>query len=371
VWDGLQFGTAVWSTGGLAGSPHDEAEEGQPLAIACVLVDTCAVKRLTLVVTIGLLVATAPANAAPPITVASPSSLTVQAGERKPSTVTLRNDDTAPVTLTVNAVLGEGTAEVMPKMLTLDQPVQSFQITVTPSKSTLDTSGVLSFAAPASTVPPAVLALEIEPEQQHDTAAAILIFAPAFLAVVVVLWRLLTVKIVPPFGPPNWKYSESWASTLTLIGALLGTLLGAGVLPDKLALFSKAGYSAFNVFFGMLVLIAPLVYAALQTRVTDAADKSQQYQGTTLAFGLASIATLWGVFGQLATVGLLFREIEKAGGLSTWLVLVSGAILLLIFAAALAYVWKRMRQIAEGPKAPRTAGLAPPDDPDAKAWSLL
>ena len=32
-------------------------------------------------------------------------------------------------------------------------------------------------------------------------------------------------------GPPNWDFSASFASTLTVFGSLLGTILSANVLP--------------------------------------------------------------------------------------------------------------------------------------------
>ena len=200
---------------------------------------------------------------------------------------------------------------------------------------------------------------------------AFLIFFPAVLAAGMVLLRMKRAEVNGPFGPANWSYSESWASSLTLVGALLGTVLAASVLPEKLDLFSKAGYSAFNVFFGMLVLVAPLAYAAGQIRVENDENKKQQYKGTTFAFGLASVATLWGVFGELLTVGLLFREIEKAGSLSTRLVGASFFILSLIGLATILYAWRRMRQILESDPAPPHAGLAPVNAPGVNTWSLL
>jgi hypothetical protein len=88
-----------------------------------------------------------------------------------------------------------------------------------------------------------------------------------------------------------------------------------------------------------------------------------------LAFAFASVATLWGVFGELFTVGLLFREIEKAGGLSTWLVWGSFVILGIIVLVAIVYAARRMRQILESEPADPGTGLAPPGTEGG--WSLL
>jgi hypothetical protein len=282
--------------------------------------------------------------------------------------ITLRNDGAQAVTLHVEAVLSKGTAEALPSQLTVEGfKVKAVPITVTADNSKRDTTGELVLAT--TNAPPAVLPLVIEPEKGNDFSAALLIFAPLLVAVVLVGIRVATVDVKAPFGPANWDYSQSWATSLTLVGALLGTVLGAGVLPDNLNLFSKAGYSGFNVLFGMLVLVAPLVYVAAQRRIRDAADKSQQYQGTTWAFALASVATLWGVFGELATVGLLFREIEKAGGLGTLLTSVSWVVLGVIVLVVITYTMRRMRQILESPPAARGSGLAAPDT--TGAWSLL
>src|ERR1700736_1877403 len=78
-------------------------------------------------------------------------------------------------------------------------------------------------------------------------------------------------------GKPQWDFSKSWASSLTAVGALLGTILaaaGGGLTSNK----TNAGL---NVFFGVLVLIAPLVYSAT-ARYTEAGSmdaKEGQVQG--------------------------------------------------------------------------------------------
>jgi hypothetical protein len=79
------------------------------------------------------------------------------------------------------------------------------------------------------------------------------------------------------------------------------------------------------------------------------------------------VVTLWGVFGELATVGLLFREIEKAGGLSTVLVVLSWILLGAIVFVAVVYTLKRMRLILEQSPAARREDLLAPET----AWPLL
>src|SRR5205823_10830788 len=48
-----------------------------------------------------------------------------------------------------------------------------------------------------------------------------------------------------------------------LVGALLGTILAAGVLPSE-SLLSKATYAGLNLLFGVLILIAAFFYLATQ-----------------------------------------------------------------------------------------------------------
>jgi hypothetical protein len=334
------------------------------------------VKRLIFLTTVSLAVAFPglASSASPPITVVAPSSLTVQAGQPKPTTVTVRNDGADDITLSLEAVLGKGTAHVKPSRLKVKGlGVKPFQLTVTPDKSTRDTSGGITFTATAGgDAPPAVLPVVIKPEEHHDNAATFLLFAPLVFAVLLVELRVFTIRNrKPTLGPANWSFSDSWATSLTLVGALLGTILGAGVLPDELDLFSKAGYSAFNVLFGMLVLVAPLVYAAAQNRIKNKDDGTPQYQGKTWAFAIASVVTLWGVLGELITVGLLLREIGKAGGLSTVLVVLAWGILVAIIGTAVVYTWRRMGSILRPPPGtPETEALGAPVAP-AEPWSLL
>lgn len=308
------------------------------------------------------------AAATPPVTVVSPATLTVPAAGAEPMTVMLRNDRSHDVTLRLTTLLDQGSATVTPDQATIAAyTVSSLGITITADTSDRDATGEVVFTAAGA--PPAVLPLVVQPQKSYNDAAAVLIFVPLLAAIALVSVLFAVVDVKAPFGPANWDYSQSWATTLTVVGAFLGTVLGAGVLPDNLLLFSKAGYSGFNLLFGLLVLLAPLVYAAAQKRIADAANGTPQYQGTSWAFGCASVATLWGVFGELATIALLFRELEKSARLSTVLVYALWAVLGIVVVVAVAYVVRRMRTILASPAAPAGMGLAAPAA--GAGWSLL
>lgn len=111
-------------------------------------------------------------------------------------------------------------------------------------------------------------------------------------------------------GPPNWDFSNSWASTFTTVGALLGTVLSAGILSNP-RLMSSNGYAGCNLFFGGLVVIAPFVFTA--TRSVDPTQPAPDgsgvaYDGTAWFFVISSAVTLWAVIGELWVMMLLSWE---------------------------------------------------------------
>ena len=123
-------------------------------------------------------------------------------------------------------------------------------------------------------------------------------------------------------GPATWDYSSSWASTFTLVGALLGTVLAqSGVLPQPTRyLSSRASYAGLNVAFVIITVLAPLVYTALSSGEPPQRGMGvgrPHYQGFVWGFLLATVLTLWGSLGQVVTVIFLLREIAASDGLSS------------------------------------------------------
>jgi hypothetical protein len=325
--------------------------------------------KLSVIAVVAVASAPAPATAAPPLTIISPDKATVKASAPKPVTLAVRNDEANDLTVKFTVLLDEGTATVKPQnTVVLGHDVKRVKLTITADQSDRNTAGDL-ILKPADAAP-AALPITIEPKKDYDWSTVLIIWVPFAAAVALVAWAVLTTTdIKTPFGPANWDYSQSWATSLTVVGALLGTVIGAGVLPDELDLFTKAGYAGLNVFFGMLVLFAPLIYAALQNRLKDDDKGVAQYEGTLLAFIVASVATVWGVLGELGTVGLLFRETEKGASLATVLVWALWIVLSLLLLAAVTYAVRRMRLILSSPAGNRGAGLDAPDSPGT--WSLL
>jgi hypothetical protein len=173
------------------------------------------------------------------------------------------------------------------------------------------------------------------------TLAEWVIYGSFLIAVVGMIYRAVRVRKRLKYwlGPVNWDFSVSWASTFTVIGAFLGTVLGqSGVIPENTHYLPNAAYGGLNLLFGLITLLAPLLYAA--TRTVDAPEtrtdvKQPQYHGFVWAFLLSSGLTFWAVLGQLATVGLLLAEIQKGGAVPKSVLIV----LVLLGLISLGLVW--------------------------------
>lgn len=159
----------------------------------------------------------------------------------------------------------------------------------------------------------------------------------AGVAVVAYAWYLTGGKrsvlrgMVP--GGSKWDFSKSWGSNLTLLGAILSTTLSSSVFPTSgtVVLAKPHDYVALSLVFLAIVTVAPFVNNALLVRKDITGDKDV---GRGWAVLLSCCLTLWGVVGQLGTVGLAFYEVKRAGAIApgavvfAWIVI--GAALVLI-----------------------------------------
>ena len=104
-------------------------------------------------------------------------------------------------------------------------------------------------------------------------------------------------------GTPTWSFTTSWATTLTTVGAVLGTIL-TSVQTENQQTFQKEGVLGLSLFFGLVVLIAPVLYSAISVhkRIIDQGKETPEYQGFVWMFNIICCLTLWAVYGQLVTV---------------------------------------------------------------------
>jgi hypothetical protein len=151
----------------------------------------------------------------------------------------------------------------------------------------------------------------------------------------------------------SWSFGDSFASTITLAGGTLGTVLAAtDWLSDIAPQFPSEEFLGLNLLFVALALLAPIAYTAFQ--------KEEQEAGKDVVYGtyggliFAAILTLWAVFGEIGTLGVLLWS-------TGWgfvariilMVLLAGSVLLMI-----RYAWNTIRNISnEASPAPQQLDL--------------
>lgn len=139
---------------------------------------------------------------------------------------------------------------------------------------------------------------------------------------------------------PSWSFSSSWATNITLVGGLLGTVLWSVELPTDTAYLAYKVYVGYNLLFVLMILVAPLLYICVST--------STKPSGNPIGFLLAGALTEWAVVGQLATVMFLLLEAFRddhfpVGSVELLCGLLVGSIVLVVV-----YCFKTMYSILSG-----------------------
>jgi hypothetical protein len=243
-----------------------------------------------------------------------------------------------------------------------------------------DSSGQLVATAPS--VAPATVAISVGKKSAVDRGVngALLIPLVGAAVLMALAWwfSVKPVSLGSPLGSLEFKFSESFASSLTTTGALLGTIISAGVLPEETVVLSKAGFTGLNLIFGVGVIVAGLVYSAAQKTIwkdvkDDPTKQERKLQGYVWPFLLAAFITVWAVFGELWTLWLLVEELSQDNGFSGVAVC---AIKVLLAGAAIAmvpYTLVRIRSIVKGSRSKPNAAAAfgPPAPQPLRTVSLL
>jgi len=113
-------------------------------------------------------------------------------------------------------------------------------------------------------------------------------------------------------GKGQWEFSKSWATNITILGSLFCAIIAQDT--DE-----ALKYAGLSVFFGVLVVISPLVYNAASqphTKHNATGDEEIQYLSPLWAFLVSAALTLWAVLGQLATVITLLTSVAVKSSLS-------------------------------------------------------
>ena len=109
----------------------------------------------------------------------------------------------------------------------------------------------------------------------------------------------------------KWDFGDSWASISTAIASILTGLLGLTDLFGAEPNVSKLPV-ALSLFFGFLIILAPVLYNAVQ--LPDATASDAEPRGFIILYLLASTVVLWAAFGQLSTTQYLFDSLTEVPG---------------------------------------------------------
>jgi hypothetical protein len=169
-------------------------------------------------------------------------------------------------------------------------------------------------------------------------------------------------------GATELDFSKSFASTLTGVGALLGTIIAAtGVLPEETVNLSKAGFTGLNLTFGIAIVIAAAIASSAQSSEpiwNKDGQEEWKVKGYVLAFLAAAMITLWAVFGELWTIWLLIEELGAEKGFTSLGVVVLQILLALAAAAMVPYTFFKVKIAVDVPEPPGPAPVpAPPAPP--------
>jgi len=161
--------------------------------------------------------------------------------------------------------------------------------------------------------------LEIRiPEQPLMTSIFVGTLCVAVVVVIITALSLPKDKgLFHVMGSVNWSFERSWGANVTLGGALLVTLLGLTIFPDRPQLMTKASYSLLQLLFGAIVSLAPLVYNLIrrEVQVSVGGVPRVEVQGYVITFLIAGGLVLWAAMGQVVTLSVVAEELIFGGAL--------------------------------------------------------
>jgi hypothetical protein len=160
------------------------------------------------------------------------------------------------------------------------------------------------------------------PQPSWDWPKSILEIAMLGFAIVFTVGLLLggvTGELFKPAPGPKWSF-DSWATTLTAVGGILGTALGAVTLPDIPREIGKESLIRLNLLFGVIVVVGPFLFQAIRNPKVRATDQDSAFTGWNFTLLLACAITAGAVFGELTTLGLLGWELTGGGDWGTAIV---------------------------------------------------
>jgi hypothetical protein len=160
--------------------------------------------------------------------------------------------------------------------------------------------------------------------------------------------RNAQIKFRSQLGEIGWDFTQNFATSTGVIGSVLTLILASGALPSRQPthILPAGAYAGLAVFFGTLVIIAPVLYNGTTTRVNVSVaserDTGCEYRGRVWGFLLAAVATEWGLLGSISTVFVTLLELYDAGSLSGLSVTLLSGVLGISVVAFARYSWLKI-----------------------------
>ncbi|NGY63696.1 hypothetical protein G7043_32735 [Lentzea sp. NEAU-D13] len=157
----------------------------------------------------------------------------------------------------------------------------------------------------------------------------------------------------------SWSFKDSWVTNVAALGAVLTAVLAATGLLDAIIPGTTTGrLIGLSLLFGALVLAAPIVYSASSTWGWETlADGSRALtvQGRCWGVAVAAAATIAGVVGQLATIGLITHAADGTTAATVFIYCCLGAAAMLL----LGYEWVFVHGVTKQPPSGTTTTSMP------------
>jgi hypothetical protein len=115
----------------------------------------------------------------------------------------------------------------------------------------------------------------------------------------------------------NWSF-DSWATTLTAAGAILGTVLGSITLPPGPSEIDKDTLVQLNLLFGALIVVGPFLVQAIRKPSATEDEVTAGLWGYSPVLLLSYSITGAAVLGELGALALLGWELTGAAGFWSW-----------------------------------------------------
>lgn len=322
-----------------------------------------------------------------------PLSLSIsKSNDIEDKVVTIHNEGPEGGTLQFSARLGDSTNTIVPDALsitavpaTLERAgVESFKLSFTPSpeyrKKVRDLSGHLVVVVERHpNIAPGTRPLkvstvrtsEIDPfvEPVANPGRLLTTLGVVALGFVFLRWILRgrearQTKLHYYLGSATWKFSESWASSLTAIGAVLGSVISANLLVSDPELLRKSEYIALNVLFLTLIVGATALYNGTRMlKLPAKKEKAEPYYHGWVWSYLASSAIIFGaVLGELLVTVMFLAEIDRQNTVSSSVITCFVVLVAILMLVAATYMWRTTRDtLVNEAKDPNAE---PPESPD-------